>query len=132
MLDNDHNYNDESSNCFPRLIGFHHDYLGKIEKSGLVQVKNIKRGLHGSYMADIIVKGIYGERKAFFPRLWTHEKVMEKILESIQGPNKIFRKVGNVSIIEGFTREGMEIRSVITESGKITLSYPIGFSNELS
>jgi hypothetical protein len=63
------------------LAGFHHDYLGQLEKAGAIIVTNKRMGPHGFYMADISIAGRTYRNKTFFPQEWPQEKVIHKIYE---------------------------------------------------
>ncbi len=126
MFEIKQHYKKKFKQCIPRLNGFHHDYLGKLEESGIVRYVNIKEGLHGTYKADVIVNGIKFEGKTFFPQFWNHEKVLEKIFESLQNliDKPILQKNGNWQF-KGITSEGIKIETIVdVKNEKIITAFP--------
>jgi hypothetical protein len=110
--------------------GFHHDFMGTIEKSGLVQFVKKTIAVDGFYEADVIINGITKKSNTFFPQHWTREQVISKILEAydnfIAEGAKAYElcKDGKYKI-EGLISEGIKIRMYVTKSGHITSAYPI-------
>jgi hypothetical protein len=71
-----------------RLSGFHHDLMGKLEQSGLVQYIKDTIGPVKSFFGDVVVNGIRFEGKSIFPQIWSDEMLMRKILESLSNNQK--------------------------------------------
>lgn len=116
-------------NTLSGISGFHHDFMGAVEKSGLL--KFVRKGVekNGCYMADILVDGSRVSGKTFFPQSWSREKVIGKIYEAYENFIKsgaiIKKEAGGKYIISGFTNEGIEIEMYITKKAQITTAYPI-------
>ena len=68
-----------------KLGGFHHDYLGQLEKSGIIRVEVLDQTAEGFYKAQVWVGSIaVKERKTFFPQYWTREEVIQCVMETYQ------------------------------------------------
>lgn len=108
--------------------GFHHDYLGKLEKSGLVKLVNKVMGKEGIYKAEVIINGIRHPEKTFFPQYWSREKVINEIMEVygnfIKSGKKPILSSTNKYEIVGETNKGIKIKMFITKNGAITSAYP--------
>jgi hypothetical protein len=109
-----------------RWKGFHHDYMGRMEKKGIVTFTNEtvcpKTGI---IKANVSYNGIVKEGKTFFPREWSPEKVIEKITEAYNNFSDLPRWEGTSQIYDCFTNEGMKIRIVFTEQGIMVTAYPM-------
>lgn len=111
------------------ISGFHHDFMGTLEKSGLL--KFVRKGVekNGCYLVDIILDGSRIPGKTFFPQHWSREKVVSKIYEAYDN----FIKSGAIPelnnkgkyVINGYTNEGIEIQMFITKNGQMATAYPI-------
>ncbi len=79
-------------------------------------------------MADIIVDGNRIPGKTFFPQHWSREDVIDKIYEAYENFIKSgatpLEKKGKY-IIDGTTKEGIDIRMFITKNGHLKTAYPI-------
>ncbi len=112
-----------------KWFGFHHDFMGTIEKSGLVKFTNKVIHGNGFYKADVIINGIQ-RPKTFFPQHWSHEKVISKILEAYDhfikngAKNYELGKDGKY-FVTGFIDEGVKIEMYITKKGQIVSAYPV-------
>jgi hypothetical protein len=109
--------------------GFHHDLMGAIEQSGVVQFVNKVVHKTGAYKADIIVNGKSIRDKTFFPASWSRKQVIAGICEAYDnfkksGASEIVFRGGKYTVI-GITNQGMEILMHITENGLIASAYPI-------
>jgi len=101
--------------------------MGTVEKSGLMKfVRTAEK--NGCYMADIIVGEQSVPGKTFFPQHWSRETVVNKIYEAyehfIKSGATPLEKKGKY-IIDGTTKEGIEIRMFITKNGHLKTAYPI-------
>jgi hypothetical protein len=111
--------------------GFHHDFMGTIEKSGLATVvKKTTITSEGFYEADIIINGVLKKNKTFFPQHWTREKVISKILEAyddfiVKGAKTFELCSDGKYEFEGLTSEGIKIQLYLTKNGQITSAYPL-------
>ena len=118
----------DAKNTLSGISGFHHDFMGAIENSGLMKfVRTAEK--NGCYMADIIVNEQRIPGKTFFPQHWSREEVIEKIYEAYanfinSGATPELSKNGKY-IINSATNEGIEIRMYITKKGQMTTAYPI-------
>jgi len=117
----------DSKNTLSGISGFHHDFMGTVEKSGLMKfVRTAEK--NGCYMADIIVGEQSVPGKTFFPQHWSRETVVNKIYEAyehfIKSGATPLEKKGKY-IIDGTTKEGIEIRMFITKNGHLKTAYPI-------
>jgi hypothetical protein len=114
-------------NTLSGISGFHHDFMGGIEKSGLIKfVKTAEK--NGCYMADLIVDGKRIPGKTFFPQQWSREKVISKIYEAYtdftnSGITPQLNPQGKY-IVHGYTNEGIKIEMVITQKGHMKSAYP--------
>jgi EndoU nuclease-like protein len=107
------------------INGFHHDFMGHLEQAGLIVLDVIKTGIEGAVDAYVKVDGVLFRNKTFFPKHWTHETVVKKILESLTHLYKepVLQDNGNWQII-GSTLENLKIETIINQSGKIITAYP--------
>jgi hypothetical protein len=111
-----------------QVDGFYLDFLGAIEKSGVIKFAHKKIYTAGFYKADLVIDGAI-ITKTFFPSAWTREKVISKIYEACEN----FIKNGGIPelgkdgkyIIKSYIEEGIEIKMCITQKGKILTAYPI-------
>ncbi|HEV2601226.1 MAG TPA: EndoU domain-containing protein, partial [Candidatus Babeliales bacterium] len=111
--------------------GFHHDHLGEIQKSGLIESIVIQRGEHGVYKIRWSYAGGETKDSTLFPDHWTRAQVIQKIEEALRNVVHKKRKGKKWEII-GETSEGVSITIIIemckTQSekliGKIVTSYP--------
>ncbi len=108
------------------LSGFHHDFMGAVEKSKAFKFLNKIVNENGCYSADIVLNG-KSFPKTFFPQHWSQEDVVKKIYEAYYN----FRKSGAIALekggkylIDGVTNEGITIRMYVTKGGKIVTAYP--------
>jgi hypothetical protein len=110
------------------LSGFHHDFMGAVEKSKVFKFLNKVIKENGCYSADIVVDGKTFP-KTFFPQHWSQKEVAEKIYEAYHNfiksgvPLELGR--GGKYFIKGCTNEGIEIEMYITQKGLITTAYPV-------
>jgi hypothetical protein len=72
---------DIPKNGIAQLKGFHHDFMGIIEQSGLIIFTDKVVNKFGCYEAKIWFNGIKKD-KSFFPAHWTYEQVIGKICEA--------------------------------------------------
>ena len=116
----------EKSGRIKRKINrFHHDYLNRLEKSGIVQFVNKKVDkLTGIVEAEVFYEGMTNPKlKTFFPSTWTTEECLLKIQESLKNVVKVDFKGGRWEVI-GITSEGISIRNIIEKTGELVTSYP--------
>ncbi|HJZ22969.1 MAG TPA: EndoU domain-containing protein, partial [Candidatus Babeliales bacterium] len=107
----------DAKNTLSGISGFHHDFMGTIEKSGLMKfVRTAEK--NGCYMADIIVGEQSIPGKTFFPQHWSREEVISKLYEAYADFNKsgITPKLNDRGkyVIHGYTSEGIKIEMIIT------------------
>lgn len=115
------------------LTGFHHDYLGKIRESGLIEFGNIKPGPFETYEADWSYGEVEPKGSTFFPETWSPSKVILKIEEALKNPvgQSFELEKGNWSLV-GMTSEGLKIKMIFEgnrsrnfiPSGKLISAYP--------
>ena len=106
----------------------HHDWLGILEESGLVEFTKVEVDANGIYRANLVINGDYvKEPKTFFPKDWSRKKVVEKIIESLKNlVNEPELRANGKWRITGKTTEGIHIRTIINPiKNKIETSYPI-------
>jgi len=107
-----------------KLSGFHHDYQGILEKSGKIKfITKTTDPKTGVILCDIEWGGRVYEGKTLFPAAWTREKTLERISETLKNPFEVVFEEGRWRI-EGTTKEGINIRSIIDEKGNLITSYP--------
>jgi hypothetical protein len=109
------------------LSGFHHDFMGAIEKNRVFDFVNVIKGKSGFYSADVVING-RSTYKTFFPQAWSREKVTSKIYEAFDNfiesgaPTELIR--GDKYLVKGIIAEGITIEMYMTKSGKIVTAYP--------
>jgi len=108
-----------------KLSGFHHDFLYILEKEGALQFINKKMGPCGSFMCDVIINGITYEDKSFFPATWTREIIVEKTLETMRKLTRKELQSNKNWLFEGYTLDGLLIRTIIDQTGKIITTFPL-------
>lgn len=111
-----------------KIGGFHHDFMGAIEKSNIFKFANKIIQENGCYSANLVVDG-REISKTFFPQHWTQETVVSKIYEAYNnfinnGGILTLEKDGKY-IVEGLTNEAITIRMHITQKGLIKTAFPI-------
>ncbi len=106
------------------LSGFHHDFMGFIQKAGIILFDCIKEEAHGIYSANWYYNGIK-KQSTFFPKAWDRAKVIEKIIEAYK--NQEFRELTSQGKwrVRGMTNEGIKIEIIINKLGEMTSAYPI-------
>lgn len=119
----------EAKNTLSGISGFHHDFMGAVENSGLLTF--VKKGVekNGCYLADIIVDNARVPGKTFFPQNWSREKTISKIHEAYDnfiknGATAYVEKRGKY-VLQGMTEEGIKIEMYITRNGQILTAYPV-------
>lgn len=113
----------------PKIRGFHHDFMGVIEKSGVLEFTNKQIFSNGSYAVELKYLGHKVKDITFFPAHWTREKIIEKILEAcenfVKSGAEISLESSEVCSIQALTNEGIKIQMYITKNGLINTAYPI-------
>jgi hypothetical protein len=107
------------------INGFHHDFMGNLERAGLITLNVIKTGIEGTLEALVKIDGVWFDKKTFFPKHWTDETIIKKIFESLTRFYKepVLQDNGNWKII-GLTEESLKIETIISQCGKIITAYP--------
>ncbi len=109
------------------LSGFHHDFMGAVEKSKAFKFLNKVMNENGCYSADIVLEGKTFP-KTFFPQHWSQREVADKIYEAYYNfinsgaPLELGR--GGKYVVKGYTSEGIKIEMHVTQKGLITTAYP--------
>ena len=107
--------------------GFHHDYLGKFLKKGLIRLEGLKKcSKTGAYVVEkVIYEGRSYGRKTFFPSNWTRDRVVRAIHESLKNANgEVIEEVRGALKITSFSDCGLKIESII-ENGRLMTAYPV-------
>lgn len=109
--------------------GFHHDHLGKIEKSGFLKIKDKVQLPNGCYRFKWSSQGAELKPSTFFPSDWTRAQTIEKIGESMMPVNTLEIQFlrGTKYTHLGLTSEGIPVMSVIKvgeNSAKVISAYP--------
>lgn len=127
-IDYDHIFNPVLKiGCKENVIsgdGFHHDYLGELQKSGLIESVIIQQDEHGVYKIKWSFAGGETKDSTMFPDYWTEAQVVEKIDEALRNVIKKEESARNVGRweVQGKTGEGITIIAIIdmykTQSGK--------------
>lgn len=116
-------------NLNPHLDGLHHDYLGALEGSGIIELIDKIESPIGAYKAEVIWNGRKFKQKSFFPKGWLRQQVIEKILEAFDDCVKrnVFLDFSKKKrcTIRGFTSDMLEIEMIINSNGEIITAYPI-------
>lgn len=110
------------------VSGFHHDPMGSLESSGLIDIIDKVELLHGCYK----YKWKYGNAEfkpsTFFPKEWSPSKVYEKTLESLNNTIKIEYENGTSKYTHiGQTKDGFKITATIEfdeTSARVITAYP--------
>lgn len=117
-------FRSDKNGVLKKIHGFHHDFLGILERSGLVKLKNKVMGVGGAYKADVIINGV-ADTKTFFPVEWSREKVLKKIIEVVEKPQGVKIELDLTKIFTGFTSEGIEIKVKIGANGSLLTAFPV-------
>lgn len=108
--------------------GFHHDYMGAIEKSGLIEIKDKVMLPNGCYKFNWKTQSTDWKPSTLFPQDWTKAQTIEKIYESLGRTQEIeYRGSGRYSHL-GETSEGIVVLTIIeieSSVAKIISSYPV-------
>lgn len=112
----------------PQIGGFHHDFMQKVEKSGIFKFTNKVIYDHGFYSANLFYNENYVKSITFFPSYWSRKQVINKIYQAYDnflksGINPIVK--GGKYFVKGSIEEGVDILMYITQNGKIKTAYPI-------
>lgn len=116
------------------LAGFHHDYQGKAQKSGLFDFEIVtERNEHGVYEARWSYGNAEKKPSTFFPDHWPQEKVIEKIYEALHNITKKNKVNGVRWELQGETNEGIAIRIILDIApsrtgksiGEIVTAHPL-------
>lgn len=105
-----------------RMGGFHHDYLGTIEQSGILDIKQGESLSNGIYKINWGY-GLGDKPSTMFPKNWTREQVMEKSLEALRHIRiqDFAKENNNRYLVEGVTSDGITILWVFeAQNEKIT------------
>lgn len=111
-----------------RFSGFHHDFMGIIEESGIIQLTNKVVDQFGCYRADVWFNG-KSVPKSFFPKEWPREKAIAKVFEAYDqfiatGATNFEISPGGKYKLVGYTTEGIKIENIITKKGHVCTAYP--------
>ena len=107
--------------------GFHHDPLGTIERSGLIEVTNKVMLPNGCYKLKWRSNGSDWKPSTMFPEHWTRAQTIEKIYESMNNTTEIVLTGKNRYAHVGVTSEGISILSVIQygeHAARVISAYP--------
>jgi hypothetical protein len=111
------------------IKGLHHDLGNFIEKSGEIIFTSKEMFTDGFYKAHLCLKGqTHKIIKTFFPAHWSRKQVAEATIEAYNaGKNagKVIYQKNGTYLIEGMTKSGIKIQIYLSESGKITTTYPM-------
>ena len=110
-----------------RLNGFHHDYYGRLENKGILELigkKDLGNGAYEAQQVKINGQLMRGPKKTFFPKSWDCEMRTKKILESLQNITEVERQGAKFEFV-GITRDGIKVRTIIQKNGLVTTSFPI-------
>lgn len=119
-------FKSDKNGILKKIHGFHHDFCGILERSGLVKLKNKVMGIGGVYKADVTINGVTSPNKTFFPTEWSRRKVLEKIVEASENLVKpIETQWDGTKVLHGRTLESIEIKIIITPEGKVSSAYPV-------
>jgi hypothetical protein len=107
-----------------KLTGFHHDSLGKMQKSGVITFTDVIIMRDGTYRAKWWYKG-QSKTSSFFPQQWDRKKVMDKIVEAYNSCSSHELQPNGNWLRQGVTSEGIKVEIMIAKDGKIISAYPI-------
>lgn len=110
------------------LRGLHHDYLGKQEQTGQLQLINKQINQWGVYRADMYLNGLLKLGITFFPQAWTEQQVINKVMEAYDqlyfSKTKAIAQPNEVYQLQGRTNEGIFITFFMSQEGEILAVYP--------
>jgi hypothetical protein len=111
------------------LHGFHHDYLGKIKKSGLIKYKNLAQHADGFWQAHWKFGNSRYKFSGFFPDHWTPSQVMAKVIEAMKDIKDIQLQQNGKYELTGYTNDKIKITIILQynpymKSAKIISAYP--------
>lgn len=113
-----------------KIGGFHKNSISALGEKVIVQLSDIIRKPGGFFKAKLSINGIrLYPSKTFFPSGWSHEKVIQTVVDSYN----ISIKKGILPVLQADGKfmidlpinEAVQIRMYITRNGKITSLYPI-------
>lgn len=115
-------------------FGWHHDLGGRIERTKMIDghtIKIISKQTHpsGLYRFEWSVdNGLNKKLSTFFPFTWSRQMVQQKIVEAYNyARNHNYAPVAqrnNSFALVGFTREGIEIKIIVNQKGRIITAFP--------
>jgi hypothetical protein len=112
----------------PRIGGFHHDFMRRVENSGIFKFLNKKEMGHGFYSADLYAGENFVKEITFFPAEWSREQVINCIYEAYDNfveKGCAFEALGNGKYkVEALTKQGIKIEMYVTKNGLIASAYP--------
>lgn len=107
-----------------KVNGFHHDHLGKIEKSGILNMKRVHENVHGCYKIEWSYLNSKSKYSTCFPQHWTPMRVMESISQAVN--TAAFRRVkGDYLVFHGVCEAGFAIEVRVNEVGQVITAFPL-------
>ena len=115
------------------LLGWHHDLGGNIERTKTINghaIKITNKETHpsGLYRFEWSVDGTSKKLSTFFPSTWSRQMVQQKIVEAYnyaRNHNYIPQpQRNNTFALTGFTKEGIEIKIIINQRGRVITAFP--------
>ena len=109
------------------VSGFHHDHQKKLLHKNFYKLKQIKKMHGGAYRGIISVGGKNYGTKSFFPAWWDDKKIVLSIIESINNPIKkpSWDSMKQCWTLEGRSRDGVTIRSIVSQKAFIVTAFPV-------
>ena len=112
-----------------QIGGFHHGFMHVVKKSNMFEFVDEVIHASGFYKAKVFHKGYFVKEITFFPADWSREKVINSIHEAydsfIKSGMAPFVESNGKYRIEGYTKNGIQVRMYITKKGLITTVYPL-------
>lgn len=108
-----------------RIInGFHHDYLHRLEKAGVIKLENVKYYAEGFYSAIVEYNGVR-KYKTQFPANWSHEKITRTVVVFYEKYKHLAVYDRGDWLIEQYFLPGVKIRMIITPEMILKTVYPV-------
>ena len=115
-------------------FGWHHDLGEKIERtkkmgSHTLKITNKETSPSGLYRFEWGLGGMNKKLSTFFPSTWTRQMVQQKIVEAYNYARDHHyapeAQRNNTFALVGFTKEGIEIKIIINQKGRVITAFPL-------
>lgn len=109
------------------IYGWHHDYIGHLEKTGKISFVKQTPGPYKTYFVEgFIIDGkAFDSKKSFFPKIMSQQTIINNIWDALKNPKKINVFPNGDLRIEGIGKSNIEIVCFLNKEGNITTAYPV-------